>query len=169
MVEYIHNHPSGARAKTLFATHYHELNEMEEICPRVKNFNVSVREQGRNIIFLRKLVPGGVAHSFGIHVALLAGMPQRIVDRAGDILTALEASRGESTLGGDAAPVENADGGKKKGKLAPPAPAMQLSMFQLDDPVLKDIRDQLKKLDINSLTPIEALNKLNEIKRITGL
>ncbi len=164
MVEYIHNHPSGARAKTLFATHYHELNEMEELCPRVKNFNVAVREDGRNIVFLRKLLPGGVAHSFGIHVAQMAGMPERIVERAGEILSALEASRGESTLGGDPAP-EAAAKGKKKS----PSPNIQLSMFQLDDPVLKEVRDSIKKLDINSLTPIEALNKLNEIKKLTGL
>ncbi len=166
MVEYIHNHPSGARAKTHFATHYHELNEMEEICPRVKNYNVSVREDGRNIIFLRKLLPGGVAHSFGIHVAQMAGMPGRIVERAGEILSALEQSRGESTLGTQ---TEKQPATGKKGKAAPPSPAIQLSMFQLDDPVLKEIRDRIRSLDINSLTPIEALNKLNEIKKITGL
>ncbi len=164
MVEYIHDHPSGARAKTLFATHYHELNEMEDQLERVKNFNVSVHESGRNIIFLRKLVPGGTAHSFGIHVAQLAGMPGRVVDRAGDILRSLEAARGENPVGA----AEEASA-KPKGRMKTQQPSMQLSMFQLDDPVLKDIRDSIKKLDINSLTPIEALNKLNEIKKITGL
>ena len=156
IVEYIHEHPT-ARAKTLFATHYHELNEMEGSFGRVKNFNVSVRELNNKVIFLRKLVRGGSEHSFGIHVARMAGMPKSIVARANDILKELESShRTELTR----EPVK---------ELANHREGMQLSFFQLDDPVLKQIRDEIAKLDINNLTPMEALNKLNDIKRITGL
>jgi DNA mismatch repair protein MutS len=156
IVEYIHEHPT-ARAKTLFATHYHELNEMEGSFKRVKNFNVSVRELNNKVIFLRKLVRGGSEHSFGIHVARMAGMPKSIVARANDILKELEAShRTELTR----EPVK---------ELAKHREGMQLSFFQLDDPVLKQIRDEIARLDINNLTPMEALNKLNDIKRITGL
>ncbi len=172
MVEYLHNHPS--RAKTLFATHYHELNQLEELCERVRNYNVSVREVDRSIVFLRKLVPGGTEHSFGIHVAGMAGMPRWIVDRAGQMLESMEGLRRNT----DAA-IPHTDKPeavrqilKEKGtKTAAPSeiPGVQLSMFQLDDPVLKQIRDEIKGLDIDSLTPIEALNKLNEIKKITGL
>ncbi|MFI3330998.1 MAG: DNA mismatch repair protein MutS [Rikenellaceae bacterium] len=151
MVEYLHNSCKG-RAKTLFATHYHELNEMENICERVKNYHVTVKEFNNNIIFLRKLVRGGTEHSFGIHVARMAGMPKEIVARAKDILHDLELSHA------------------KEGKIEiSNAEPMQLAMFQLDDPVLIQIRDQIKGLDINSLTPLEALNKLNEIKKITGI
>jgi DNA mismatch repair protein MutS len=156
IVEYIHEHPT-ARAKTLFATHYHELNEMEGSFKRVKNYNVSVRELDNKVIFLRKLVRGGSEHSFGIHVARMAGMPKSIVARANEILKELESShRTELTR----EPVK---------ELANHREGMQLSFFQLDDPVLKQIRDEIAKLDINNLTPMEALNKLNDIKRITGL
>lgn len=172
MVEYLHNHPS-AHAKTLFATHYHELNEMEQMCPRVKNYHVSIKEVNNTIVFLRKLERGGTEHSFGIHVARMAGMPMSIVSRADEILRNLELvygsteivpsrslkERGKKSLHSVKAAVEQAD--KSSG--------MQLSMFQLDDPVLIQIRDQIKGLDINSLTPIEALNKLSEIKKITGI
>jgi DNA mismatch repair protein MutS len=156
IVEYIHEHPT-ARAKTLFATHYHELNEMESSFKRVKNFNVSVRELNNKVIFLRKLVRGGSEHSFGIHVARMAGMPKSIVQRANEILKELEASHRTELM---REPVK---------ELAQHREGMQLSFFQLDDPVLKQIRDEIAKLDINNLTPMEALNKLNDIKRITGL
>lgn len=174
MVEYIHNHSAG-RAKTLFATHYHELNEMEQLLPRVKNYNVSVREVNRSILFLRKLVRGGTEHSFGIHVAKMAGMPHRLVERAERVLSDLEkAHRGEMPA---AEPVAVAVQGvkpttKKSKKQAPASadtPGFQLSMFQLEDPVLVQIRDQIRDTDIETLTPLEALNKLNEIKKITGL
>ena len=157
MVEYIHQHPT-ARAKTLFATHYHELNEMEELYERVKNYNVSVREVNRRVIFLRKLVRGGTEHSFGIQVAKMAGMPKQVIRRASQILADLEAEhRGtEKEHIGTAAGTTTDNG-------------IQLSLFQLDDPVLKQIRDEIRGLDIDSLTPLEALNKLNEIKKITGL
>ena len=172
MVEYLHNHPT-ARAKTLFATHYHELNEMEQMCPRVKNYHVAVKEMGNTIVFLRKLERGGTEHSFGIHVARMAGMPLSVVARAEEILRNLELVYGNNEI----VPSRSL---KERGRKASahavreaaesPSPQnMQLSMFQLDDPVLVQIRDQIKGLDINSLTPIEALNKLNEIKKITGL
>ncbi len=156
IVEYIHEYHKG-RAKTLFATHYHELNEMEKSFKRIKNYNVSVREIDNKIIFLRKLVPGGSEHSFGIHVAKMAGMPKSVVKRANEILSELEGKREENQL---AKPVQEL-GQNREG--------YQLSMFQLDDPVLKQIRDEIKQLDINNLTPIDALNKLNEIKKIVGL
>ncbi len=172
MVEYLHNHPT-ARAKTLFATHYHELNEMERRCPRVKNFHVTVKEVGNRIIFLRKLETGGTEHSFGIHVARMAGMPLSVVARAAEILGNLEQVYGNSEI------VPNRNLKERGRKLTAQSvreaaegadsPSVQLSMFQLDDPVLVQIRDQIKDLDVNALTPIEALNKLNEIKKITGL
>ena len=159
MVEYIHQHPT-AKAKTLFATHYHELNEMEELYERVKNYNVAVKEVDRQVIFLRKLVRGGTEHSFGIHVAKMAGMPAAITDRAGQILRDMEsAHRGKLKDSRKKAPTVAQYGGS----------GIQLSMFQLDDPVLKQIRDEIKGLDINSLTPLEALNKLSEIKKIAGI
>lgn len=159
IVEFIHDHPKF-RAKTLFATHYHELNEMQDQFQRIKNFNVSVKEIDNKVLFLRKLVPGGSAHSFGIHVAKMAGMPRSVVNRAEKILQSLEHLHKDdkATTNSKKAPskVDAADG-------------MQLSFFQLDDPVLSQIRDEIRDLDINNLTPIEALNKLNDIKRITGL
>ncbi|MDR0811007.1 MAG: DNA mismatch repair protein MutS [Paludibacter sp.] len=153
IVEYIHEHPA-CRAKTLFATHYHELNEMEKSFSRIKNYNVSVKEVDKKVIFLRKLVRGGSEHSFGIHVAKMAGMPQSIVKRSEQILKDLET---ENRQTGFAKPV---------GKIAEHREGLQLSFFQLDDPVLEQIRDEIKNLDINNLTPVEALNKLNEVKKI---
>ena len=151
MVEYIHEHPF-ARAKTLFATHYHELNEMEKTFERVKNYNVSIREMNDKVIFLRTLKRGGSEHSFGIHVARMAGMPKSVVSRANELLKELEKSQGSKTLTRPADMAEKREG-------------YQLSIFQLDDPVLKQIRDELIDLDINNLTPVEALNKLNDIKK----
>ncbi len=156
IVEHLHEHPR-AKAKTLFATHYHELNEMEGAFPRVKNFNVSIKEVQNKVIFLRKLVRGGSNHSFGIHVAGMAGMPKSVIKRAEQILKKLEGGKEAENL---AKPLEEI-GGKREG--------MQLSFFQLDDPVLKQIRDEIAYLDVNNLTPIEALNKLNDIKKLTGL
>ena len=155
IVEYIHEHPH-ARAKTLFATHYHELNEMERSFPRIKNYNVSVKEVGTKVIFLRKLVPGGSEHSFGIHVAKMAGMPKSIVSRAGEILKQLEKENRQEGI----APKAASD------HATPAAEGYQLSFFQLDDPVLSQVRDEIRDLDVDNLTPIEALNKLNDIKRI---
>ncbi len=154
IVEYLHEQPK-ARARTLFATHYHELNEMEKNFKRIKNYNVSVKEQDGKVIFLRKLQPGGSEHSFGIHVAEIAGMPRSIVKRANVILKQLEA---------DNASVGTV--GKPTANIAQSREGMQLSFFQLDDPVLCQIRDEILGLDINNLTPVEALNKLNEIKKI---
>lgn len=156
MVEYIHEHPGG-RAKTLFATHYHELNEMEADFSRIRNYNVSIRELDDRVIFLRKLVRGGSEHSFGIHVARMAGMPRSVVKRANEILEELEKTGGDKNLS------------KPVGDLAGRREGLQMSIFQLDDPVLKQIRDQIAGLDINNLTPMEALNKLNEIKKLSGL
>ncbi len=156
MAEYIHEYPHG-KAKTLFATHYHELNEMEHSFSRIKNYNVSVREIDNKVIFLRKLIPGGSEHSFGIHVARMAGMPKSVVKRAGEILSELEKSHNSHSLV------------KPVASLAEQREGFQLSIFQLDDPVLTQIRDEITNLDINNLTPVEALNKLNEIKKITGL
>ena len=170
MVEYIHNHPAG-RAKTLFATHYHELNEMEHLFERVKNYHVSVREVENTIVFMRKLQRGGTEHSFGIHVARMAGMPTTIVRRAEEILSSLEMTYGDNDVAAGTAVRQRKRRQPSAKQVAEVAEkgSMQLSMFQLDDPVLVQIRDQIKGLDINSLTPIEALNKLNEIKKITGL
>lgn len=156
IVEYIHEHPK-AKAKTMFATHYHELNEMEKSFGRVKNFNVSVKDVGNKVIFLRKLVSGGSNHSFGIHVARMAGMPPSVVRRADEILLQLEDTHRKEGL---SKPLEG---------MAEKREGFQMSIFQLDDPVLKQIRDEIKNLDINELTPLEALNKLNDIKKITGL
>jgi len=156
MVEYIHEQVEG-KAKTLFATHYHELNEMEASFPRVRNYNVSIKELDDRVIFLRKLLPGGSEHSFGIHVAQMAGMPKSVVKRANEILTELEKTGGEKNLS------------KPVGELAGGREGLQMSFFQLDDPILKQIRDQIADLDINNLTPVEALNKLNEIKKLSGL
>jgi len=153
IVEYIHEHPR-CHAKTLFATHYHELNEMEKSFKRVKNYNVSVKEENNKVVFLRKLVKGGSEHSFGIHVAKMAGMPQSIVKRGNEILKQLETDNRKT---GIAKPLK---------KLSSEREGYQLSFFQLDDPVLSQVRDEINSLDINNLTPVEALNKLNEIKRI---
>ncbi len=155
IVEYIHEHPK-AKARTLFATHYHELNEMEKTFKRIKNYNVAVKEVDNKVIFLRKLERGGSEHSFGIHVAKMAGMPKSIVKRADEILKQLER--------------ENRQTGVVTGKTITEGPSstagMQLSFFQLDDPILCQIRDEILNLDVNNLTPIEALNKLNDIKKI---
>ena len=171
MVEYLHNHPT-AHARTLFATHYHELNEMEKMYPRVKNYHVTVKEMNNTIVFQRKLERGGTEHSFGIHVAKMAGMPASVVSRADEILKNLVKVYGTDEIvpskspklrGRKQASVKDAVEESDKGA------SMQLSMFQLDDPVLVQIRDQIKGLDIDSLTPLEALNKLNEIKKIAGI
>ncbi len=153
IVEYIHEYPKG-KARTLFATHYHELNEMEKTFARIKNYNVSVKEIGNKVLFLRKLERGGSEHSFGIHVAKMAGMPKTIVERANEILKRLEQANRQQGVG-------------KSVDLSQPAQgSVQLSFFQLDDPVLCQIRDELFNLDVDNLTPIEALNKLNSIKKI---
>ena len=197
IVEHLHQYRK-AKARTLFATHYHELNEMERLFPRIKNYNVSVREVDGKVIFLRKLMPGGSEHSFGIHVAEIAGMPKSIVQRANEILKQLEADNaqvgaleqdglaatagnGSATgAGGSANSGSTGTGGSATGAKAAIKPkasnaptqrlgssdAVQLSFFQLDDPVLSQIRDEIVGLDINNLTPVEALNKLNEIKKI---
>ena len=170
MVEYLHNHPT-AHPRTLFATHYHELNEMEHMCQRVHNFHVTVREIDNTIVFLRKLERGGTEHSFGIHVARMAGMPRSIVERATDMLHSLEKVYGSNEIvpSGNLRNRGRKNPSPKLSEAAEQLPSMQLSMFQLDDPVLVQIRDQIKGLDINSLTPLEALNKLSEIKKIAGL
>ena len=154
IVEYIHEHPR-AKARTLFATHYHELNEMEKSFKRIKNYNVSVKEVDNKVIFLRKLERGGSEHSFGIHVAKMAGMPKSIVKGPDDILKQLETDNRQQGISGK----PMAEVGETRG-------GMQLSFFQLDDPILCQIRDEILNLDVNNLTPLEALNKLNDIKRI---
>lgn len=157
IVEYLHEQPR-AKARTLFATHYHELNEMEKHFAGIKNYNVSVKEVDGKIIFLRKLEKGGSEHSFGIHVAEIAGMPPSIVKRANTILKELEADNAQ--VGSVGKPSVN--------KLDQSREGMQLSFFRLDDPVLEQIRDEILGLDINNLTPMEALNKLNDIKKIVN-
>ena len=157
IVEYIHDTPDNMRPKTLFATHYHELNELEQSYPRIHNFHVSVKEIDGKVVFLRRLERGGSEHSFGIHVAKLAGMPSVIVNRANAILHRLETNRdaaGAVDMTGAESPKPLKEGG------------MQLSFFQLDDPVLSQIRDEIIGLDINNLSPLEALNKLNDIRSI---
>ena len=161
IVEYIHEHPK-AKAKTLFATHYHELNEMEKLFPRIKNFNVSVKEVDGKVIFMRKLVPGGSEHSFGIHVAKLAGLPSNVVNRANEILAQLEQNNSREGL----STVETDKKKSKKVVKEKCEDGIQLSFFQLDDPVLSQVRNEILDLDVNNLTPLEALNKLNDIKRI---
>jgi len=150
IAEYLHEHPS--KAKTLFATHYHELNEMTSTFERIKNYNVSVKELDHSIIFLRKLVAGGSDHSFGIHVAKLAGMPSMVIHRANKILKELEASHKHQEVKETLKEAQHED--------------MQMSFFQLDDPLLEDIREEILTTNIDTLTPIEALMKLNEIKRM---
>ena len=155
IVEHIHEHPR-AKARTLFATHYHELNEMEKSFKRIKNYNVSVKEVDNKVIFLRKLERGGSEHSFGIHVAKMDGMPKSIVKRANDILHQLETDNRQQGIA------------KPTAEIASDRDGMQLSFFQLDDPVLCQVRDEILNLDVNNLTPLEALNKLNDIKKIVG-
>ena len=155
IVEHIHEHPR-AKARTLFATHYHELNEMEKSFKRIKNYNVSVKEVDNKVIFLRKLERGGSEHSFGIHVVKMAGMPKSIVKRANDILHQLETDNRQQGIA------------KPTAEIASGRDGMQLSFFQLDDPVLCQVRDEILNLDVNNLTPLEALNKLNDIKKIVG-
>jgi DNA mismatch repair protein MutS len=149
IAEYLHEHP--ARPKTLFATHYHELNEMATLFPRIKNFNVAVKEGAEKVLFLRKLEPGGSHHSFGIHVARMAGMPKTVIQKAEKLLKQLEKSHSGDAL---------------EERLKPSEDELQLSFFQLDDPLLEQIRDEIVNLDIDRLTPVEALMKLNEIKRL---
>lgn len=153
IVEYIHQNGQGA--KTLFATHYHELNELEERYPRIKNYHIAVKEVGNSVIFLRKLLPGGVAHSFGIHVARMAGMPMQVVESAQRILAKLESERGEEAA-------------KSLGRATRPE-SMQLTLFQMDDPLLLDIKDKLMKMDINTMSPLDAFDALRELKRQMGL
>jgi DNA mismatch repair protein MutS len=160
IVEYLHEHPT-AKAKTLFATHYHELNALADTMKRVKNYNVSVKEAGNKVIFMRKLVPGGSAHSFGIHVAKMAGMPVKVLNKANEILKHLESSHGGAELSPGKKLQET--GSMKSGK-----EDYQLSFFKLDDPVLEQIKEEIQKTDLNTLTPIEALMKLNEIKKMIG-
>ena len=143
IAEYLHNHPN--KAKTLFATHYHELNGMSSEFERIKNFNVSVKETGDDVLFLRKLVPGGSAHSFGIHVAKMAGMPKWILSRSKEILKQLEKTRKSETIDTDS--------------------SLQLNMFEIDDPLLSEIREQINSLEIDEIKPIEALMILNELRR----
>ena len=147
-------HQSALKPKTLFATHYHELNEMSKSMERIKNFNVSIKETKDTILFLRKLVPGGSEHSFGIHVAKMAGMPKRVVDRANDVLKILEATKTDEGISNKTEKITQDN--------------MQLSFFQLDDPILESIREEIMNTDINTLTPVEALMKLNEIKKKLG-
>jgi DNA mismatch repair protein MutS len=147
--EYLHEHPS--RAKTLFATHYHELNEMTETFDRIKNYNVAVKELEDRVLFMRKLVPGGSHHSFGIHVAKMAGMPRQVIARANKILERLEQSHSSEELSDKVKTLSQQE--------------LQLSFIKLDDPLLEEIRDQILETDIDTLTPVEALMKLNEIKR----
>jgi len=156
IVEHIHEHPK-AKAKTLFATHYHELNEMEKSFKRIRNYNVSVKEIDNRVIFLRKLVPGGSEHSFGIHVAKMAGMPQSIVKRADTILKQLETDNRKQGIAKK--PIKD---------ITEQREGYQLSFFQLDDPILSQVRDEIISLDVNNLTPMEALNKLNDIKKIVS-
>jgi DNA mismatch repair protein MutS len=147
--EYLHEHP--ARAKTMFATHYHELNEMTNTFNRIKNFNVAIKELKDTVLFLRKLVPGGSEHSFGIHVAKMAGMPQQVILKANKILKKLEKKHVSEEIGN---------------QLKSTTDEMQLSFFNLDDPLLEEIKEEITHLDIDTLTPVEALMKLNEIKRL---
>lgn len=159
IAEYIHE--NKGRAKTLFATHYHELNEMTNYFSRIKNFNVSVREVNNKIIFMRKLEAGGSEHSFGIHVARMAGMPDTVVKRAGEILKKLEKDHESELAAGNKITGDLQDAGER-------AKNYQLSFFQLNDPVLENIKEELLKTEINSLTPVEALLKLNEIKKMVS-
>jgi DNA mismatch repair protein MutS len=148
IADFLHENP--ARPKTLFATHYHELNEMSELLPRIQNYNVSVKELKDTVLFIRKLVKGGSAHSFGIHVAKMAGMPQTVIQKAQKLLKKLEKDHSGDALNGIKSAKDD----------------LQLSIFNLDDPLLEEIKEEILGLDINTLTPVEALMKLNEIKRM---
>ncbi|MDR3297306.1 MAG: DNA mismatch repair protein MutS [Prevotellaceae bacterium] len=159
MVEYIHEHPT-AKAKTLFATHYHELTEMENIFARIKNYSIAIKEVDGKVIFLRKLTPGGSVHSYGIHVAQMAGMPRSVVERATELQRELEQK---------AEPTGSPTPSKPSPRRAKPVEGLQLSFFDIEDPVLTQIRDQIKNTDLNIITPIEALNKLNDIKKLAGI
>jgi DNA mismatch repair protein MutS len=154
-------HENDRKPKVLFATHYHELNEMTHQYPRIRNHNVAVKESGKKVLFLRKLLEGGSEHSFGIHVARMAGMPPRVLTRAQSMLKELESSH-------DLSEKKTAKKMKESVKEAAANSNMQLSFFQLNDPVLEQIREELVTIDINTLTPVEALLKLNEIKKLTG-
>jgi DNA mismatch repair protein MutS len=158
IAEFLHEHPS--RPKTLFATHYHELNEMSESLPRIQNYNVAVKELKDTVLFVRKLVKGGSAHSFGIHVAKMAGMPQIVILKAQKLLKKLEKNHSSDALNGIKAAK---DSSSLKGEQAE---QMQMSFFNLDDPLLEEIKEEILNLDINTITPMEALMKLNEIKRM---
>jgi DNA mismatch repair protein MutS len=158
IAEFLHEHPS--KPKTLFATHYHELNEMSEVLPRIQNYNVAVKELKDNVLFVRKLVKGGSAHSFGIHVAKMAGMPQTVILKAQKLLKKLEKDHSSDALNGIKATKDDSRGKAEQ------AEQMQMSFFNLDDPLLEEIKDEILNLDINTLTPVEALMKLNEIKRM---
>ncbi len=155
IAEYLHEHPLF-KAKVLFATHYHELNEMASSLNRIKNYHISVKEAGKRVIFMRKLEPGGSEHSFGIHVARMAGMPQTVLERANQLLSVLEKSHGGGQLQGSSS--------RKKAKTT--GDPYQLSFIQLNDPLLEQIREDILDTDINTLTPVEALMKLNEIKNL---
>ena len=155
ITEYIHEHPE-AKARTLFATHYHEINDLTNVLPRVKNFNVSVKEVNNKVIFLRKLLPGGSEHSFGIHVAKMAGIPQIVLLRANEIMKQLENSHAAFNAGKKS----SLTGASRNGD------AMQLNFFELNDPALEEIKNKLELLDLNTLTPIEAMMKLVEFKKL---
>ena len=170
MVEYLHQ-SKGRRSKTLFATHYHELNEMEKIYPRIKNYNVQIKEIDGKIIFMRKLVRGGTEHSFGIHVAKMAGMPPFVISRANEILESLEELRNKdgeksiiSAVNSESKKIKQYKVGEEKLENG-----TQLSLFAFDDPLVESIKDELKSVNINNLTPLEALNVLDKIKRLTGV
>ena len=157
IVEYIHKYGDGA--KTLFATHYHELNDLEEIFPRVRNFHIAVKEIGKNVIFLRKLKEGGVAHSFGLHVARMAGMPKQVLDSAEKTLAALENGSGARTI---------KPHNIKEGRVESDG-SIQLSFFQLEDPLLSSLKDELDKADLNNMTPLQAFDLLRRMKEQMGI
>jgi DNA mismatch repair protein MutS len=169
IAEFLHQHPLY-HPRVMFATHYHELNEMAGLMPRIKNYHIGVKEVQNKVIFLRKLLPGGSEHSFGIHVARMAGMPQSVVGRAGEMLAQLEASHGQEGLGQSKEPDDSHAAGHVEGRLRKKAGGVssgyQLSFIQLDDPLLLQIKEDILNTEINTLTPVEALMKLNEIKKL---
>ena len=173
IVEYIHEYGDGA--KTLFATHYHELNDLEKIYGRVRNFHIAVKEVGKNVIFLRKLVEGGVAHSFGLHVARMAGMPKQVLESAEKTLASLEAGEGAVSNGGSAVAVQSRRTSKmqkphnvREGRVESDG-SLQLSFFQLEDPLLSSLKDDLDSVDLNNLTPLQAFDVLRSMKEKMGL